>query len=86
MILYVKIRGVARGVRVGGRPPIVFKTVLVKSLNPVRFEEGGGGGVRQAAVHSRVKISVIMCGCVSCYCKNQISAREISSKTRVRRR
>ena len=45
---------------------------------------GGGGGVRQAAVHSCVIISIIIC--VSCYCKNQISARQISSKTRVRRR
>ena len=48
-------------------PPIVFKTVLVKSLNPVRYWEGG-----QAAVHSCVIISIIICVCVSCCCKNQI--------------
>ena len=35
---------------------------------------------------SYVIISIIICACVSCYCKNQISAREISSKTSVRRR
>ena len=42
--------------------------------------------MREAAVHSCVKISIIICACVSCYCKNQISAIEITSKTRVRRR
>ena len=39
------------GQGVGGRaPPTVLETVLVKSLNPVRYWEGRG--IRQAAVHS----------------------------------
>ena len=42
--------------------------------------------MRQAAVHSCVIIGVTICVCVSCHCKNQISSREISSKTRVSRR
>ena len=55
-------RGVARGEE-------VINTVLVKSLNPVRYC-ARGGGAWQAAVHSWVIISVVICACVTCYCKN----------------
>ena len=41
--------------------------------------------MRQAAVHSCVIISIIICLCVLCFCKNQISAGESSLKTCVRR-
>ena len=36
--------------------------------------------------HSCIIISIIICACVSCYCKNHISASEISPITHVRRR
>ena len=42
--------------------------------------------MRQAVGHSCIIISIIICACVSCYCKNHISASEISPITHVRRR
>ena len=77
------LRGRSQGGARGGRPPpIVCK-------NSKRFKSGEilreGGGVRQAAVHSYIIIGIIICVCVSCYCKNQILARQINPKTRVRR-
>ena len=64
-----KRRGVARRDKGG-------TTVLVKSLNSVRYEGGREGS--SGTFLRRI------CACVSCYCRNQISAREISSKTGVR--
>ena len=42
------ISGVVKGGRRGGAiaPPIVFKTILTKSLNPCRSWGWGGGGTR----------------------------------------
>ena len=51
-------QGGARGTR---SSQIVFKTVLVKSLNQERY----WGAVRQAAVNSCIIISIIICACVS---------------------
>ena len=75
-------RGVAKGGARGGRPP---PNCL---QNSKRFKSGEilrEGDVRQAAVHSYIIISIIICVCASCYCKNQILARQINPKTCVRR-
>ena len=69
----------------GGRPlPNCFQNRTCKRFKSDEILiKGGGGGVRQAAAHSCV---MRMFAYVSCYCKNQISVKEISSKTRERRR
>ena len=42
---FIKGSGVVKGGRGGvTAPPIVFKTILTKSLNPCRSWGGGGGG------------------------------------------